>query len=118
PGGLEKATLPRDTIFASTMIVCNGAVGLCLLVAGLRHREQPMPTVETRAALATLIALIALSLVLSTFTTRLAGPTDTVAQRLFVASTSLVLWAMFVIAQTLRQRDYFLFINGVDGEGP
>ncbi len=117
PGGPERATLPRDAIFASTMIVCNGVVGLCLLIAGLRYREQPMRIVETRTALVTLIALIALSLVLPPFTARLAGQTDTVAQRLFAASTSLVLWAMFVIAQTLRQRDYFLSTNSADGEG-
>src|SRR5690349_24953124 len=27
----EKAGLPRDTVFAAVMIVCNGIVGLCLL---------------------------------------------------------------------------------------
>jgi Ca2+:H+ antiporter len=39
-GGNEMATLPRDTIYAATMIICNGVVGLCLLVGGLAHREQ------------------------------------------------------------------------------
>src|SRR5262245_30728795 len=27
-GGAEMATLPRDTIYAATMIICNGVVGL------------------------------------------------------------------------------------------
>src|SRR6478735_1267687 len=36
----EKATLPRDTVFAAVMIVCNGIVGLCLLWGGARHHEQ------------------------------------------------------------------------------
>jgi Ca2+:H+ antiporter len=117
PGGPERATLPRDVIFASIMIVCNGVVGVCLLIAGLRHREQPIRIVETHTALATLIALIALSLVLPTFTARLGNPTDTVEQRLFAASTSLVLWTMFVIAHTLHQRDYFLSSSGAEGEG-
>src|SRR5579872_1060750 len=39
-GGADKAALARDTVFAAVMIVCNGIVGLCLLVGGLRHREQ------------------------------------------------------------------------------
>ena len=30
--GREKATLARDTIFAAVMIICNGVVGMCLLV--------------------------------------------------------------------------------------
>ena len=30
-GGADKASLPRDTIFAAVMIICNGVVGLCLL---------------------------------------------------------------------------------------
>jgi Ca2+:H+ antiporter len=39
-GGPGKAALPRDTIYAAVMIICNGVVGVCLLVGGLRHREQ------------------------------------------------------------------------------
>ena len=39
-GGADKAALPRDTIFAAVMIICNGVVGLCLVVGGLRHHEQ------------------------------------------------------------------------------
>src|SRR5437773_243097 len=34
-----KATLPRDTVFSAVMIICNGVVGLCLLVGGLRHHD-------------------------------------------------------------------------------
>ena len=36
----SRPALPRDTIFAAVMIICNGVVGVCLLVGGLRHREQ------------------------------------------------------------------------------
>ena len=34
-GGADKSALPRDTIFSAIMIICNGAVGLCLLVGGI-----------------------------------------------------------------------------------
>jgi hypothetical protein len=36
----EKTGLARDTVFAALMIVCNGIVGLCLLMGGVRHHEQ------------------------------------------------------------------------------
>jgi Ca2+:H+ antiporter len=39
-GGPDKATLPRDTIFSTLMIICNGVVGMCLVVGSLRHHEQ------------------------------------------------------------------------------
>jgi Ca2+:H+ antiporter len=39
-GAPDKAALARDTVFASVMIACNGIVGLCLLLGGVRHHEQ------------------------------------------------------------------------------
>src|SRR5215472_5200465 len=39
-GGKDMATLPRDSIYAAVMIICNGVVGICVLVGGVAHREQ------------------------------------------------------------------------------
>src|SRR5512137_2295716 len=39
-GGAGKATLARDTVYSAVMIILNGVVGLCVLLGGLRHREQ------------------------------------------------------------------------------
>src|SRR5499427_10590534 len=39
-GGADAAVLPRDTIYAAAMIICNGVVGACVLAGGLAHREQ------------------------------------------------------------------------------
>src|SRR6202012_1650316 len=38
----EKAvpTLARDTVFAVVIIVCNGLVGVCILVGSIHFREQ------------------------------------------------------------------------------
>jgi Ca2+:H+ antiporter len=33
-GGPEVAALPRDTIYAAIMIICNGVIGACVLVGG------------------------------------------------------------------------------------
>jgi Ca2+:H+ antiporter len=38
--GANNPTLARDTLFAVTMIVLNGMVGLSLLLGGWRYREQ------------------------------------------------------------------------------
>jgi RHS repeat-associated protein len=52
-GGDRSSTLARDTVFAAAMITCNGIVGLCLLVASLRHRTAVFNPEGTGAALAT-----------------------------------------------------------------
>ena len=107
-GGADKATLPRDTIFSTLMIICNGVVGLCLVVGSLRHHEQAFRAEGANTFLATLIAMATLTLVLPSFTTSSPGPTYTAAQLAFAATMSVVLWSVFVFVQTRRHRDYFL----------
>jgi len=107
-GEADKAALPRDTIFAAVMIICNGVVGLCLLVGGLHHHEQSFRVEGANTGLAALIALSTLSLVLPAFTTSAPGGTYTVSQLAFAAIASLTLWGVYVFVQTVRHRDYFL----------
>lgn len=57
------------------MIVCNGIVGLCLVVGGLRHGVLAFRVEGTSPALASLAALSGLALVLPSFTTTTSGPT-------------------------------------------
>ncbi|MGW1891857.1 calcium:proton antiporter [Streptomyces sp. NPDC002004] len=107
-GGPKSATLARDTVFAAVMITCNGIVGLCLLVAALRHRVAVFNPEGTGAALGTVATLATLSLVLPTFTTSKPGPEFSTAQLTFAALASIVLYGLFVATQTVRHRDYFL----------
>ncbi len=107
-GGADKAVLPRDTIYAAVMIICNGVVGICVLVGGLAHREQTFRVEGAGAGLAALIAMSALSLVLPVFTTSTPVGTYTASQLAFAAVASIALWAVFVFIQTVRHRDYFL----------
>jgi Ca2+:H+ antiporter len=100
--------LARDTVFAAVMIVCNGIVGLCLLVGGVRHHEQSFQVQGASAALAVLAALTILTLVLPNFTTTAPGPIFSTPQLAFCAVVSLVLYGGFVFVQTVRHRDYFL----------
>lgn len=107
-GGADMATLPRDTIYAATMIICNGVLGICLIVGGLAHREQTFRVEGAGAGMAALIAMSALTLVMPAFTTTTPGGTYSTSQLLFVAATSAALWAVFVFIQTVSHRDYFI----------
>lgn len=89
------------------MIILNGMMGLCLLVGGSRHREQTFGLYGVSASLATLAAIVVLTLVLPNYTTSGAGPTYSPSQLGFIATVSLVLYGTFVLVQTVRHRDYF-----------
>jgi Ca2+:H+ antiporter len=110
-GGDEMATLPRDTIYAATMIICNGVVGVCVLVGGLAHREQMFRVEGAGAGMAALVAMSALTLALPAFTTTTSGGTYSTSQLLFLAATSAALWAVFVFIQTVSHRDYFIPVS-------
>lgn len=110
-GGDGSQALARDTVFAAFIIVCNGVVGLCLLVGGVRHRVVEFRVEGVTAALATLTALATLALVLPSFTTSSPGPSFSPAQLAFAGVTSLILYGVFVFGQTVRHRDYFLPID-------
>jgi Ca2+:H+ antiporter len=107
-GGANAATVPRDTIYAAVMIICNGVVGVCLLAGGLRHKEQIFRIEGTGSGLAALVVMSTLVLVLPSLTTSAPGANYTASQLIFVATGSLVLWLVFVFIQTVRHRDYFL----------
>lgn len=106
--GEGAATLARDTVFAAVMIILNGLIGICLLIGGLRHREQSFQQTGVSASLATLSALTVFSLVLPNYTVSEAGPVYSTSQLAFVAIVSVILYGTFVGVQTFRHRDYFL----------
>src|SRR4029450_13865476 len=100
-GGPHTDVLPRDTIYAAVMIICNGVVGLCLLFGGLAHREQSFRVEGAGAGLAALIVMSTLTLVLPVFTPSTPAGTYTSSQLAFVAVASAALWAIFVFIQTV-----------------
>jgi Ca2+:H+ antiporter len=113
-GGPGAGAIARDTVYAATMIVCNGVVGLCLLVGGLRHRVLAFRVEGTSPALSVLAALATLTLVIPSYTTSTAGPTLSPSQLVFAGLSSLLLYAVFVFVQTVRHRDYFLPVDTGD----
>ncbi|MGL6224378.1 MAG: calcium:proton antiporter [Steroidobacteraceae bacterium] len=107
-GGAAKAALARDTIYATVMIISSGVIGICLLLGGLRHREQSFRIEGAGPALAALTVLATLVLIMPVFTTSAPGSSYSTTQLIFVASSSLLVWCAFVFFQTVQHRDYFL----------
>lgn len=113
-GGADTAGLPRDTVFAAVMLILNGIIGFSLLAGSRRHRIQHYQVDGVTAALATLSAIVILTLVLPNFTTTSSGPTYTAAQLAFIAIVTLVLFAAFTLFQAVGHRDYFLPVDNGD----
>jgi len=109
--GANNPTLGRDAIFAVIMIALNGLVGLSLVLGGLRYREQHYNIQGVNAYLNVIMALAVLGLVLPNFTTSTSGPTFSTEQGIFFATVSLLLYAVFLLIQTLRHRGYFLDVK-------
>ena len=107
-GGNDTAGVMRDTIYAAVMIICNGVIGLCILLGGLAHGEQTFRVEGAGAGLAALIVMATLTLVLPAFTTTSGPGTYSGSQLAFLAVASGALWAIFVFIQTVRHRDYFI----------
>jgi Ca2+:H+ antiporter len=115
-GGAETAALARDTIFAAVMIILNGIIGMCLLVGGLKHREQTYSHDGVSAALVALTAILILTLVFPNYTLTTPGPIYSSSQLMLIAIVSLVIYGAFVFTQTVGHRGFF--IHGDAAEGP
>src|SRR2546429_1723651 len=106
--GANNPTLGRDAIFAVVMIALNGLVGLSLLLGGLRYREQYYNLQGVNSYLNVIMTLAVLGLVFPIFTTSTRGPTFSTEQEVFLIVVSLLLYAIFLLIQTVRHRGYFL----------
>lgn len=103
-----KPTLARDTVFSAVMIACNGIVGACLLLGGVKHYSQRFRLEGASATLAVLAALTTLTLIVPNVTTSAEGAAFSKSQVAFAALISLFLYFSFVFIQTVRHRDSFM----------
>ena len=106
--GANNPTLGRDAVFAVIMIALNGLVGLALLLGGLRHGEQYYNLQGVNSYLNVIMTLAVLGLVLPVFTTSTGGATFSTEQAIFLVATSLLLYGIFLLIQTVRHRYYFM----------
>src|SRR3954466_9099790 len=107
-GDKPVPTLARDTVFAVIMIVCNGLVGTCILVGGLRYREQDVQVTGSSIYLSVLFVLATITLILPNYTLTTPGPIYSAVQLGFVSVVTLILYAVFLYTQTIRHSGYFI----------
>ena len=107
-GEKEVPTLARDTVFAVVMIVCNGLVGICIFIGGLRYREQDFQVSGANLYLSVLFMMATITLVLPNYTLTTPGPIYSAAQVGFVSVVTILLYGVFLYTQTIRHRDYFV----------
>lgn len=103
----DSAFIARDTVFSAVMIVCNGIVGLSLVLGGLRYKEQGFRVDGSASLLIVLIALSALTFVLPSFTSTTQGPTYNPTQLIFVSVACVTLYFIFILFQNKTHKNYF-----------
>jgi Ca2+:H+ antiporter len=97
----------RDAVFSVIMIMLNGTIGLCLLLGGLRHREQSYNLPGARAFLSVVIPLAIFALMLPNFTVVAPGPVLSTPQAITIGGLTLALYGVFLAMQTVRHRSFF-----------
>ena len=105
--GKATPTLVRDTVFSVVMIITSGLVGLCILVGGLRYREQTFDVTSAKIYLAMLIVLTTLTLILPNYTSSAPGHFYSESQLIFISIATIALYLVFLFTQTVLHRDYF-----------
>lgn len=111
--GSEATSLARDTVYAATMLILNGIIGLCLLIGSIKHYEQNFSTSSVNIGLVSLISIIVFTLVFPTFTESVHGSYYSTPQLIFASIACLVIYGSFLFAQTKGYRQYFL-TNGTN----
>jgi Ca2+:H+ antiporter len=106
-GGEESAILARDTVFSAVMIITNGMVALCLILGGLRFKEQEFQVQGSRSLLVVLIALSGLVFVLPNHTSTGTYGAFSSLQGMVIGCICLVLYILFIIFQTKTHKSYF-----------
>jgi Ca2+:H+ antiporter len=106
-------------VFAVVMIVCNGLVGICILIGGLRYREQDVQVTGSSLYLSVLVVLATITLIMPNYTLTTPGPIYSSGQLGFVSVVTVLLYGVFLYTQTIRHRDYFISESaGFTDDGP
>lgn len=107
--GPDNPTLARDTMFSVVMMILGGLVGTSLLIGGLRHRQQEFNLEGANSYLALIVPISLFGLVLPNFTVTTTAPTYSPAQSIIVAVLCVAVYAVFLVIQTMRHREFFSY---------
>lgn len=106
-GDQPQPTLVRDTIHAVVVLVLHGLAGLCIVVGAIKHHEVTFRTQGAQAYLTVLLPMVAVTLVLPSYTSSAPGPYYSGSQLAFASVVCLGLWLAFTFVQTVRHREHF-----------
>ena len=101
----EHTTIARDSVMAVSMIIMNLALGLCLLVGGLRHGALAPHRVGASTYLVLLVTLSALAFALPEMIGRDGGYTP--VQALTIGGLTVAVYAFFLWRQMGAQAGEF-----------
>src|SRR5437879_10333559 len=104
-GEKEQPALARDTVFAVVMIVCNGLVGICIFIGGLRYREQDFQVAGANLYISVLFVMATITLIMPNYTLTAPGPVYSTVQLGFDSVATILLYGMFISTKTIRYRD-------------
>lgn len=114
--GSSSSFLARDTVFAAVMIITNGMVALCLILGGLKFKEQEFQVQGSKSLLVVLVTLSFLVFVLPNYTTTTTGPTYNSGQMIFTAVICVLLYLLFIFFQTKSHKAYFEATNETNAQ--
>lgn len=106
-GGLDTQVIARDTVFAAVMIITNGMVALCLILGGLKFKEQEFQVQGSKSLLVVLMALSGFVFVLPNHTSTGTYGAFSISQGIVIGVICLVLYCLFIIFQTKTHKSYF-----------
>lgn len=115
-GGDGASSIARDTIFAAVMIICNGMVGICLLLGGLKYKEVGFQFRGANSLLLVIVALAVICFILPNYTTSIIGPYYNAGQLIFVSTMAILLYIALIITQTRTHRYYFEYVTEMSKE--
>lgn len=115
-GGPDSLVIARDTVFSAVMIITNGMVALCLILGGLKFKEQEFQVQGSRSLLVVLMALSGLVFVLPNHTSTGTYGAFSTSQGIVIGGICLVLYFLFIIFQTKTHKSYFESAVTTEGE--
>jgi Ca2+:H+ antiporter len=105
--GENNATLARDAMFATLMIVLNGMIGAALLMGAMRYWEQEYNLAGARAFLVVIASLAVFALIIPNYTKTAPDPSEAPVKAMLFASITVLFYVVFVVIQTVRHRAFF-----------
>ena len=114
--GPKAATLARDTVFAAVMIVCNGIVGLSIILDSRKRHVVRFSEQGANALLGTVLTISTIGLVLPAFSQTNSDGESSNQQLFFSAILAAVAYGGFVFVQTVRHRWMFLSPEALEDE--